>query len=398
MKNSISHILLVISIIVIVLTIGTLHKPPAPQVKPGEQVSIPMEHVKKIFPSAEKLVSPENSKEWVVVLDISGKQVGSVVHSSPHADDISGYGGSTPVLIGIDTDEKIVAVVLLENVETEAFVDKVLKSGFMEKWKGIHWKEVDKTEVQTVSGATMTSTSVKETLRKRISMIDPNAATKSSQKSKAFDWKEIGIIIIPILGIFMCFTKCKQNPTLRYILMALSILYLGFFTASCFSMSLISAWAVNGIKSSASVGILVFCALAVIVPIFTGRNFYCFFVCPFGSLQELLNKIIPWKLKLSPVLNKNLRYVRYIILVIVTVSLLLGVKLDPNNIEPFSAFRFTVAGIAAIAIAVVSLILACGVNRPWCSFGCSAGALLDLLKKPVSGDAAAKKEQEKCEH
>ena len=398
MKNGIGHILLVIAIIVIVLTIHTLHKPTVPQLKAGEQLSIPMEHVKKIFPSAEKLVSPENSKEWVVVLDISGKHIGSVAHSSPLADDISGYGGSTPLLIGIDTDGKITGVILLENVETEAFVDKVLKSGFMEKWKGIHWKEVDKTDIQTVSGATMTSTAVKETLLKRISLIDPNAVAKVPQKSKLFDWKEIGIIIIPILGVFMCFTKCKQNTVLRYILMALSILYLGFFTASCFSMSLISAWAVNGIKSSASVGIMVLCALAVIVPIFTGRNFYCFFVCPFGSLQELLNKIIPWKLRISPKLNKNLRYVRYIILVIVTVSLLLGVKLDPNNIEPFSAFRFTVAGIAAIAIAVISLILACGINRPWCSFGCSAGALLDLLKKPVTDDTSAKKEQEKCEH
>ncbi len=396
MKNGFYHILLILAIIVIIMTIHTLHKPSAPKVKPGEQVSIPMEHVKKIFPSAEKLFPPENSKEWVVVLDVSGKQLGSVVHSSPHADDISGYGGSTPVLIGIDTEGKINGVILLENVETEAFVEKVLKSGFLQKWNGVPWKEAGSLEIQTVSGATMTSTSVKETLRKRISLIDPNAVAKASEKSKAFDWKEIGIIIIPILGIFMCFTKFKQNTILRYVLMALSILYLGFFTASCFSISLISAWAVNGIKLSASVGILALCSMAVIVPIFTGRNFYCFFVCPFGSLQEVLNKIIPWKLRIPSKLNKNLRYVRYVILVIVTVSLLLGVKLDPNNIEPFSAFRFTVAGLSAIAIAVVSLILACGVNRPWCSFGCSAGALLDLLKKPVTGEAA-RKEQEKCE-
>lgn len=393
MKNKINHYLLVIAVIVIVLTIYTLHKPAVPLLEPGEQAGVPLEHVKRLFPAAEKLVHPKNNRDWIAILDGSGKHIGSTAHSSPHADDIAGYGGSTPLLIGIDTDGKIIGVILLENTETESFVEKVIRSDFLKKWNGIHWKEAGNIDVQTVSGATMTSTSVKETLHKRTALIDPNTSVKAPQTGAKSDWKDIGIILVPLLGLVMCFSKWKQNTTLRYVLMALSIVWLGFLTASCFSMALVSAWAVNGIKSSVSWGILVLCGLAVIVPIFTGRNFYCFFICPFGSLQELLNKIIPWKLKIPPKWNKNLRYVRYVMLVIITVSLLLGIKMDPNNLEPFSAFRFKMAGTAAITIAVISLILSCGTSRPWCSFGCSAGALLDLLKKPADNETKSKNDR-----
>ena len=398
MKTKTDHILLIITIIVVILTINTLHRPVKVPVKTGKETVLSIEQVKKIFPDAQKIISPGEKTGWITVYDNSDKHLGSVILSSPHTDHITGYGGATPLLIGINTQEKIKDIILLENAESPGFVENVVKTGFLDKWDGTNWKEVAKLEVDTISGATMTSSSIKQTLIERISIISPESAPAIPEKKAGFDWKQIGIIVIPVFGFLMCFTDLKKNTTLRYILLVISILYLGFFTASCFSMALLSAWAVNGIKLSTSIGILVLVILAVLVPIFTGKNFYCFFVCPFGAMQEILNKIIPWKIKLSPKWNKNLRYIRYGLLVIIVASLLLGLKVDPNNLEPFSAFKFTVAGIAALSIAVISLILAAGINRPWCSFGCSAGAILDLLKKPAVQGTKAKKEQEKCNY
>ncbi|MCD4785096.1 MAG: 4Fe-4S binding protein [Candidatus Eremiobacteraeota bacterium] len=394
MKNKIDYILNILTIVIIIFSIHTLYvlrKPPEKKSKNGIS-GISMEHAIKIFPTASSLIHPKKDKEWTIILDNRGKHVGSAVVSSPHADDITGYAGSTPLIIGIDMEGIIIDIVLIENQETPGFVERVIKTEYLDRWDGRHWKKITTIEVDAVSGATLTSTSIKNTLYKRISLIDPKSVAAAPKPVILFTWKDIGIILIPIFGLFLCFGKSKHQKILRYTLMGLTIIFMGFLTASCFSITLASSWIIAGKPTSASIGMLFLVFIAIAMPMFTGRNFYCFFVCPFGALQEALYKIIPWKIKLSPGLVKNLRYIRYGILLLITLTLLLGIKLDLNNLEPFSAFMIKSAGIAAISIAIISLILSSFINRPWCSFGCSSGAFLDILKKPASSGAAKKKD------
>lgn len=383
MKNKVNYILIILTIIIIILSIHTLHILRKSSQKKSEN-GISIEHARKIFPTASNLIPPKKENGWTIVLDDRGKNIGSVVVSSPYADDITGYGGSTPLVIGINNESKIVEIVLIENQETPSFVERVINTKYLDKWDGTYWKQVATIEVDAVTGATLTSRSIEKTLHKRMSLIDPKAVAVSPKSGILFAWKDIGIILIPIFGLYLCFGKNKHQKILRYILMGITIVYMGFMTASCFSITLISSWIIAGKPTSASIGMIFLVVIASATPIFTGRNFYCFFVCPFGALQEALYKIIPWKIKLNPRWVKYLRYIRYGILLLITFTLLLGIKLDLNNFEPFSAFMIKSAGKAAILIAIISLILSCFINRPWCLFGCPAGAFLDTLKKPAN--------------
>lgn len=388
MKARILHILKILVVIAVALVIHFVNNKPVSKAGAGQSTeknsSVSIEYTRRVFPEAAETVPPKKDTEWHKVLDQSGKQLGSVVLSSPHTDDISGYAGSTPLIIGIDTQGNIAGVILLENMETPGFVQRITEAGFLERWNGTHWQKVSDLKVNTITGATMTSSSVKRTLYRRLSIINPEGTKiKEPEASLHFRWVDAGIIIIPLTGLLLCFTGLRQNKVFRYIQQAVSVLYLGFFTAAAFSLALASSWIIGGIPSNTYMGLIILVILAVAVPTLTGKNFYCFFVCPFGSLQEIVFKLVPWKIKLGAAWIRRLRYVRYALLILLAISLVFGLKLNPNDFEPFSAFRFKMAGISALAIAVISLVLSAGINRPWCSFCCGAGALLDFIKKPT---------------
>ncbi|MFP4497392.1 MAG: 4Fe-4S binding protein [Vulcanimicrobiota bacterium] len=381
MKNNRDYILLIAAIIIIALTVHLLHGSRIPDFKPD----INIEQVKILFPGAER-INP-NSGPWLQVFDSSNNLLGAVISSQPESNQITGYGGSVPILIGINPQQKITGLVMLENYETPAFAEKVRNSNFLAGWNGIKWQDAIQKDVNTVTGATMTSSAIRDSLKTKLASLD-STAVKNIQSGPGLTWIDFIIIAIGLAGILLCKLKVKNLKNIRYFLFILSIGFLGFFTAAMYSFYVLSVLLINGTLPAGSTGLLILVLLAVSVPVITGENSYCFFTCPFGALQEIIFKIFPWKFKIKPVLQKKLKYIRYLLLVFLTVILLTGWTTDINNFEPFSAFKPTAAGISALAIAIVSLILATGVNRPWCNWGCSAGAFLDLLKRPRKGETA----------
>lgn len=188
-----------------------------------------------------------------------------------------------PLLIGINTEGVITEIILLKNYETPGFVNTVIEAGFLEKWKGIHWKEAAVLSVDTVSEATMTSSAIKETLRERLSIIDPASTPQPTASGVGFKWRDAGIILFPLVGLYLCLTKGKHHNKIRMVLLGLSILYLGFFTAATFSIALLDSWILNGINFRGAAGIAVLSLAAMIIPIAFGKNVHCFFVCPWNK-------------------------------------------------------------------------------------------------------------------
>lgn len=95
-----------------------------------------------------------------------------VVNTKTLARDVKGYNGPTPLEIHIK-DNKIVKVKALTNFETRSYFEKV-KMKLLPLWKGMTVKEALKTEVDGVSGATVSSDAVKENVRRGIKYYNKN--------------------------------------------------------------------------------------------------------------------------------------------------------------------------------------------------------------------------------
>lgn len=127
-------------------------------------------------------------------------------------------------------------------------------------------------------------------------------------------------------------------------------------------------------------------SLVIILGIFFGPVF-CGWICPLGTVQELVskigrkifknkfNKFIPHKY------DKYLRFLRYIIMFWVIFMTAYTAKLSFLDIDPYHAlFNLWSSEVAfgGIIVLILTLTASLFVQRPWCKYACPFGAFLGL--------------------
>ena len=128
--------------------------------------AMPVEEAKDYFADAAKTKTIDTA--FYEIKDAKGDKIGTVLYSSPYSDDIKGFNGPTPLMIALDAEGRIQQVVLLENEETPRFAQRVVDGGLYDAWNGLTPSEAIGKEVDAVSGATYTSTGVKQSLVARL--------------------------------------------------------------------------------------------------------------------------------------------------------------------------------------------------------------------------------------
>lgn len=379
MKTQSRYLLRLLAVGFLFAVIMAMNKPP------DIQIPISVQQARLAFPAAARVVPPtRHEADWIWVLGADGQHLGSMVVSSPHTDHVAGYAGPTPLIVAVDTAGYIKQVVLLENTETPSYMNRVMRAGFVDQWDGTHWKNMGAMgdPVESVSGATMTSDAIAETVRYRLALIDPAATVKppvhwSQRLSKA----DAVIVTVLAAALLLSILHGRVSRWWRLALLAAAAVLLGGTLTAMVSMALLGGWAVNWQVTGPPTLFLLVLA-AVLLPVVMRRNVYCHFICPFGAVQELMFRLTRFRIKVPPKLNRRLQYVPYGILLLAAVVLLMGWSLDVNSLEPFSAFRPHLATAMALTIALISLVLSPAIPRPWCTFGCGTGALLDTLRRP----------------
>lgn len=333
------------------------------------------EAAKKIFATAETFEKP--GEECVYdVFDKNSEHVGKVLYAKPDGTSVGGFGGNLRVVVGVDKSGKIAGVELGENYESFGFIERIRNEGFFEKWNGKTLKEAAETEVDTISGATMSTRAVKSMVALNLSKYSGTDFQADSTETEPA-WLEIIVFMLLAYSLFAFFFPQKTAKLRIFHLVALAVI-LGFIGGYALSAESFKNWSV-----SLSIALIpaVILALAVLVPIISGRNFYCAFVCPFGAMQELFGKIPLPKKDLPPKFMKKVTIFKVLLLVAIYVLMIFKVATDLTVLEPFSAFKFNVATVPSLVIAALFLIVSLFTNRPWCRFFCPTGTLLSMFAK-----------------
>lgn len=148
---------------------------------------IPVSKIQEYFPEATEAQAIDTS--FYEIKDTNGEMIGTVLFSSPFADNVQGFKGATPLLIALDAEGHIKNVVLLTNHETPRYAQLVANGGLYDSWNGLTVEEALDKQVDAVTGATFTSNGVKNTLKARLETYQRQLAKDRSQK-KSF-WQRL---------------------------------------------------------------------------------------------------------------------------------------------------------------------------------------------------------------
>ena len=304
---------------------------------------------------------------------------GFIINTTELGKDILGYGGTTPVEITV-SNGIIQKITPLPNRETPEFFGAIRNSDLFESLDGKSLEEGLNTTIDGVSGATYSSKAIIGNIKAGISYALNENAIKIGKQADSeklpLKWY-VTIVIILAGGIIPFFIKDKRYRNLQLLL---NVLLLGFWGGTFISYSLMTSYATNGITKVILIPTALMLIAAFLYPFFGKKDYYCLWMCPYGSAQELLGKCIKFKIRLSPGFVKWLNYFRQALWFVLMWLLWTGLWFDWMGYEPFAAFFFIDASAITISIAGSFLILSLFIQRPYCRFVCPTGSLFKFAE------------------
>jgi hypothetical protein len=166
---------------------------------------------------------------------------------------------------------------------------------------------------------------------------------------------------------------------LRWTALAATVIYLGFLDGGFLSVSHIT----SGIKVGPSVymsdiPLLLLVGFTVVTTLFWGRVF-CGFLCPFGALQDFMERVIPkrFRREMPRGVHERAWLVKYAALVVVLAPAVVGSDVSIfQYFEPFGTVFFFSASALLWVIAAGILVATAIVPRFYCRYMCPLGAAL----------------------
>ena len=280
--------------------------------------------VVSLIPTAASLRADDSARDGLFVLDRTGRELGYVVRTQPACRDILGYAGTTDALVVLDRDWKIIGLKIHASEDTDTYVrDITLDRRFLKKWNGLTWDNAAQLDlkaagIEGVSGATMTSMAIAQSVKARLKLSRDEIAAATPLR---FAWRDYALLVV-------------------------------------------------------------LAAAALMVPFTTGKPFYCHQICPHGAAQELISHFRParFQITLSGPVIRGLENFPFALLGLTLVVALTAIPLDLADLEPFAAYILRSAGLATLTVAAVGLIAAFFVPQAYCRFGCPTGALLNFVR------------------
>lgn len=300
----------------------------------------------------------------------------------------AGYSGPVTVMVGIDPNGEILETTILENFETPLFMQKVIANDYLRRFKGkpVSGRFSLNVDIDRISGATYSSQGIAGAVRKAAHWVgESELGIKVTEQNPPL----ITLSEITLIGLYvLTFLSIRQRSSqLRVLTLALSFGFLGLWEK--YPISFVNFTTLFSGNSPSPYENLFWFLLVVGVlgsTLFSGRNFYCYYMCPFGAVQEGLHKIGGFKFEACP---KQIARAKKIRLPLAWTAFMIALLFHNHSIasyEPFSALFQLQANKGQWLLMPLVLFIGVFIYRFWCRFFCPVGAALDLtaaLKRKV---------------
>lgn len=341
----------------------------------------------------------DRDNHQTIVRDEMGKVTGRVIRTGPLSDDLSGYQGPTELLVWLSPDDKVVDLRIRKSFDNEPYVGYVrTERSFWKLFKGKSIEELSQFDpvaagVEGVSGATMTSVNVADTLVAAAKSVivkasQAQAPVPSVWQSIRWSLSEVAVVIVLGLSLVCSQLGVFRRNGWRMAWLIGVVVVIGVGTGNLISLALVAGWSAEGIAWKLAPGLFAMVAVAFLTPPTTKGNPYCNHLCPHGAMQQLLKPSSRSRrhFKLSPAQSRWLTRLPGVMLVVAYLLLIFRPATDLSSWEPFHAYLFRIAGWGSIALALGSLMIAAFIPMAYCRIGCPTGRLFEHLRRSANSD------------
>jgi len=344
------------------------------------------------FPGKDIVRVGQNKVMYDLIDKETGQKEGSVLVESGQ-----GWGGPFKLALAVDAKGRVQDLVVLHHTETPSFFQHLEVNGFFEQFSG---KRLDEQfslheDIDAISGATISSVAFTKAAGTAAHWVGTNKfEMQVDEVTGPISFGSCEIILLGLYAlIFLALLKKYQRA--RLYVLGFSVLFLGFYMNRPISISNIGGVLLGFVPSLHDqlfwwmlvVGVLVLTLLF-------GKNFYCFWMCPFGGLQEFVSRIGGVKLRMNLRVQGIMRNIVYVLLWAALMIIFITRNPANGNFEPF-AVLFSLKGLGVqwylVSLAMVGSIL---IPRFWCRFFCPVGAVLQKLSRVKGGTLRIRKYKE----
>ena len=189
------------------------------------------------------------------------------------------------------------------------------------------------------------------------------------------------------LSLFVAFATLalvsffRKSAALKYVTLVAAVAYLGFAKSQLISVVNVFSLVTGNLPVFRySLAWYLFAGFTVVSTVLWGR-LYCGRICAYGALTQLLDRIVPARLRLEvpPWLERHAAKVKYVLLGATLLYFLVTSDIAVYRyVEPF--WLFTLQSTTALWIGLAVLLVATVfVRNLYCRFLCPVGAALGLL-------------------
>ena len=304
------------------------------------------------------------------------------------------------MLMKLSVDGRIEKIRLRKSYDNEPYVDYVrVEAGFWAIFEGRTLSELAdfnpaEAGVEGVSGATMTSLAVADTIvaaakaaqQARVS----ESAARTNNRAAGLRWTaaDVGTIAVLLLMTIACQLRWFHHRMFRRAWLWGVVIVIGLWAGNLISLALVAGWSAEGIAWRLAPGLSAIAVVAMCTPPLAKSNVYCNHLCPHGAIQQLIKPSARSRRRIHPSsrATKWLTRIPAVTLVVAYLALIISPSIDLSSWEPFHAYLFRIAGWGAFVFAGVSLLLAAVIPMGHCRFACPTGSLLDYLRRTAKSD------------
>lgn len=332
-----------------------------------------------------KSLEKTNNSKWLfnVIDNETGAGEGLVV-----VQESQGWGGPLRTATWIGQDKEIRRVVVVSHKETPSFFQHLVGNGFFEQFSGKYVNEAfePKEDVDAVSGATISSVAFTKAVRKGAHKV-ANEQYGYQIEEPPIEWN-IGKdeIVLGLLYTVVLICLVKKFLKARMFVLGFSVLFLGIRMNRPISLSNLTS-ILLGYLPSAHEQLFWWLLVAGVLGLtmLMGKNFYCYWMCPFGGIQELVTKIGGVRFRLDRRVTGILKNMVYIMLWLALMITFLTSNPGLGMFEPFATlFSLKGTGIQWYMVSV-AMIGSFFIPRFWCRFFCPVGLCLNQVGKVKTG-------------